>query len=196
VSDGGDDLLLLLGLGLLGYAAYAYFGGGGGLLSGDNVSTSGSALDAATLAGLANQASGESGVRPELILADILQESGGNPSAIGDGGRAIGLMQMHAAAASDVGVNWSDLAGNPELQAIAGASYLAQQINRFGDERTGLIAYNQGASVADNSADARYVTGAAYADAVLARIPTAQAMLAGGGAAPSLSQTFLDLEGI
>src|SRR5258708_20605053 len=99
------------------------------------------------------------------------QESGGDPTAVGDGGKAIGLMQMHAAAASDVGVNWSDLAGNPELQVLAGTHYLRLQLDRFNsDEHTALIAYNQGASVAANPTDPRHATGARYADAVLARV--------------------------
>ena len=200
LSDGGDDVVLLLGLGLLAYGAYAYFSGGAGAagLSGDNVSTNGTPLDSATLVTLAQNASGQYGTRPELILADILEESGGDPSAVGDGGAAIGLMQMHSPAASDVGVDWNSLAGNPELQVLAGAHYLANQINRFGDERTALIAYNQGASVAANSSDPRYAAGARYADAVLARIPTAQAMIDGQSPEQpsSLAQTFLDLEGL
>jgi len=188
------DLLLLAGVGLLAYAAWSAAGGSTNSgLSGENVTSNGTPLDDATLADLAQQAYDAFSVRPELILADIQQESGGDPSAVGDGGKAIGLMQMHAAAASDVGVSWSDLAGNPQLQALAGTHYLRLQLDRFnGDERTALIAYNQGASVAANPSDPRYATGARYADAVLARVAT-QTIQQSPASSPS--STILDPSG-
>lgn len=36
-----------------------------------------------------------------LLAALIAIESGGNPSAIGDGGRAVGVLQIHAAVVED-----------------------------------------------------------------------------------------------
>jgi len=125
-----------------------------------------------------NEASQTYGVRVPLIIAQITQESNGDATAVGDGGKAYGLMQMHAAAASDVGVNWSDLKPADDgdlpraarLQILAGVQYLRMQLDRFnGDERMALIAYNQGASVAANGHGhpAQFAAGARYADAVL-----------------------------
>ena len=37
-----------------------------------------------------------------LIVAMMLVESGGNPNAIGDGGRALGVLQIHAGVVADV----------------------------------------------------------------------------------------------
>jgi soluble lytic murein transglycosylase-like protein len=193
-SDGRADFILVAGLGLLAYAAYSAFAGGSSDsgTSGDNVTMSGNALDSGTLATLAQEGADQYGLRPELVLGVILKESRGDPGAVGDGGLAIGLMQMHAPAASDVGVNWSDLAGNPELQVLAGSHYLSLQVNRFGDERTALIAYNQGAGVASNPADPRYATGARYADSVLS-IAAAQTITQNPAASPS--STILDPSG-
>ncbi len=101
-------------------------------------------------------------------------------------------MQMHAAAASDVGVSWSDLKDNPELQALAGAHYLRLQLDRFGDEHTALIAYNQGAGVAGNPSDLRYAKGARYADAVQAIEAT---LTITQNPASSPSSTILDPSG-
>lgn len=197
MSDGRADFLIFAGgVALLALAAYSAFGASGGdtATSGDNVTTSGNPLDRATLESLAQEGSDNFGPPPELILGVILKESGGDPSAIGDGGAAIGLMQMHAPAASDVGVAWSDLAGNAELQVLAGSHYLALQLNRFGDQRTALIAYNQGAGVAGDPAGhaAAYAKGARYADSVLSIVAT---LTIGGNAAASPSSTILDPSG-
>lgn len=35
-----------------------------------------------------------SGVDPNIVKAIIMEESGGNPNAVGDGGESIGLMQI------------------------------------------------------------------------------------------------------
>lgn len=114
-----------------------------------------------------NEASQLYGVRPELIIAVIAHESQGNADAVGDGGKALGLMQMHAPAAADVGVDWNTLR-DPRTAILAGTHYLKLQLDHFGgDERQALIAYNQGAGVASNGADARYAAGARYADTVL-----------------------------
>lgn len=115
-----------------------------------------------------NEASSLYDVRVPLIIAVIYHESGGDVNAVGDGGKAIGLMQMHAPAASDVGVDWNSLKGDARAQILAGTHYLKIQLDRFGgDERQALIAYNQGAAVAAHSADQRFAAGVAYANAVL-----------------------------
>ena len=97
---------------------------------------------------------------PKLLAAVIQHESGGNADAVGDGGNAVGLMQMHAAAAADVGVNWAQLRGNPALQVDAGAAYLAKMLSIFGGNQAwALGAYNQGPTLMLRARD--------YASAVL-----------------------------
>ena len=195
LSD-GRDFFLVAGLGLLAYAAYSTLAGGStdSGTSGDNVTMSGNALDSETLNALATEGGQTFGIRPELVLAVIMKESRGDPGAIGDGGLAIGLMQMHAPAASDVGVSWNDLAGNPELQVLAGSHYLRLQLDRFGDERTALIAYNQGAGVAGDPLGhaVAYAKGARYADAVQAIEAT---LTITQNPASSPSSTILDPSG-
>lgn len=97
--------------------------------------------------GLIAAAAAASGVRAELIEAVIEHESAGQPDAVGDGGLAKGLMQMHPQAAQDVGVRWADL-GDPATAINAGAAYLARMLALFGgDETWALAAYNQGPGV-------------------------------------------------
>src|SRR5258708_17079866 len=83
------------------------------------------------------------GVRPELLRALVQHESGFDPNAIGDGGRAIGLCQMHPEACSDVGANWAHMR-NPGAALDAGAAYLAIMLDEFETERTALAAFNGG----------------------------------------------------
>jgi soluble lytic murein transglycosylase-like protein len=108
-----------------------------------------------------------------LVTADVQRESNFDPFAIGDGGAALGLMQVHSAAAQEVGVDWDTLriaiANGDEANAVAlglqaGCGYLAKMMTLFAnDQRLALMAYNQGETVISR-ADA-------YASAVLALIP-------------------------
>lgn len=116
-----------------------------------------------------NEAAGTFGVRASLIAAQIQHESGGNIYAVGDGGQAKGCMQMHPAAAAEVGGKWETLlptGPDDEMRAaraqiLLGTSYLLKMLKLFGgDEEWALAAYNQGETVISR---ARH-----YADAVLA----------------------------
>lgn len=78
-------------------------------------------------------------VRPSLIKAIILQESGGNPKATSEAG-AIGLMQLMPATAKALGVDPTD----PEQNVEGGTRYLGQLMKQFGDEKLALAAYNWG----------------------------------------------------
>ncbi len=57
---------------------------------------------------------------PMLVAAMILVESGGDPAAVGDGGRALGVLQIHRGVVADVNrryrtaFRWED-AKNPDL---------------------------------------------------------------------------------
>jgi soluble lytic murein transglycosylase-like protein len=116
------------------------------------------------------------GVPKELLRAEIQHESNGDPLAIGDGGRALGLMQVHLVAAEDVGketqwgqlheaVNQGDKQAAAELSIDIGTAYLAKMLKQFGnDYRWALAAYNQGPTVIQRGLD--------YAKAVLAIVGT------------------------
>lgn len=103
------------------------------------------------------------GVPAALISAVIQHESGGNPDAVGDGGQALGLMQMHPAAAAQVGADWYALK-DPAKAIPAGTAYLAIMLKSFGgDIAWALGAYNQGPGVMGKAKH--------YADAVKALLP-------------------------
>jgi len=106
------------------------------------------------------------GIRPELLRAIVQHESNFDENAIGDGGKARGLMQMHGGAASDMGVDWEKLF-NPALALDAGAAYLAWLITELQDERTAVAAYNGGLSTMRHGSGARFYDQAvAYANTV------------------------------
>lgn len=82
------------------------------------------------------------GVSPNLLHGIFMTESSGsfNPSA-GDGGQAIGAMQLHPAAAQDAG--GGDRA-DPLQNLKMGATYLKQNMDKYGDPAVATLAYNWG----------------------------------------------------
>lgn len=109
------------------------------------------------------------GIRPTLLAALIWHESGFNPRAIGDGGAAHGLCQMHEAACIDVGESWQNMF-NPRNAIYAGAAYLGNQYKTFKTDVKSLLAYNQGPSTAAGSPKtAAYAAGIKYAGDILAK---------------------------
>ncbi|MCE5236823.1 MAG: lytic transglycosylase domain-containing protein [Eubacteriales bacterium] len=87
-------------------------------------------------------ASSRYGLDADLIRAVIRVESGYNKSAVSSAG-AQGLMQLMPGTANSLGVTDSfDATQN----IFAGTQYLAQQLDRFGDIRLALAAYNTGPS--------------------------------------------------
>ena len=89
-----------------------------------------------------SRAAGTAKVRPELVRAVIVVESGFNPRAISRRG-AIGLMQLLPATARRYG---AFNAFDPEQNILAGAHYLADLITRYGVDQLELVlaAYNAG----------------------------------------------------
>lgn len=80
------------------------------------------------------------GLPAALVRAVVAVESGGEPRAVSPKG-ALGLMQLMPATARELGVSdpldpWQNLEG--------GCRYLRQQLDRFGDLRLALAAYNAG----------------------------------------------------
>ena len=88
------------------------------------------------------RAAGAANVRPELVRAVIVVESGFNPRAISRRG-AIGLMQLLPSTARRYG---AFNAFDPEQNILAGAHYLAALITRYGSDKLELVlaAYNAG----------------------------------------------------
>lgn len=88
------------------------------------------------------RAAEEAKVRPELVRAVIVVESGFNPRAVSRRG-AVGLMQLLPGTARRYG---AFNAFDPEQNIHAGAHYLADLIARYGGEQLELVlaAYNAG----------------------------------------------------
>jgi hypothetical protein len=93
---------------------------------------------------------------PQPIFFGLIQkESSWNPFAVGDNGAAYGFGQLHAGAASDVGVDRF----NPLQNLQGSAAYLSRQYQKYGNWTDALSAYNQG--------HAGTSKGLAYANSVL-----------------------------
>lgn len=101
-----------------------------------------------------------SGVDPNIVKAIIKEESGGNPSAIGDNGESIGLMQIqpkhHQKRMEELGiVSLFD----PQENVILGCAILSDLYDKYGNYEDALCVYNSG-----NTED-----GKAYAERILNR---------------------------
>ena len=91
---------------------------------------------------------------PALLAAVIYQESKFRADAKSDAG-AIGLMQLQPETAKGIAIRTggsrfqtSDLY-NPEINVRYGSWYLRHLLNKYGDEKTALAAYNAGQSNVD-----------------------------------------------
>ena len=101
-----------------------------------------------------------SGVDPNIVKAIIVEESGGNPNAVGDNGESIGLMQIqpkhHKKRMEELGiVSLFD----PQENVIVGCNILAELYDKYGNYEDALSVYNSG-----NTED-----GKAYAERILNR---------------------------
>lgn len=91
---------------------------------------------------IVEKASRDYQVPKQFIYALIYHESGGNPYAIGDGGRSRGLMQLHDPTREKLGLSKKD-AHDPAKAIPAGARYLREQYDLFGKDPVAAIsAYN------------------------------------------------------
>lgn len=91
-------------------------------------------------AALIGKAAVDNDLPPELLAAQIKQESGFNPNAVSPAG-ATGISQFMPGTAKEMGVNPLD----PASAIPGGARYLRQNIDKFGGSvPLGLAAYNAG----------------------------------------------------
>lgn len=88
------------------------------------------------------------GVDPALALGIAQAESSFNPHATGDRGQAVGLFQLHPAAAQDVGLR-PDERFDVDKNIRGGIAYLKNRLKREGQEDRGISAYNQGVGTRD-----------------------------------------------
>lgn len=116
---------------------------------------------------LARQEAAKHGLRPEMFLAQLQQESGWNPTARSKAG-AVGVAQFMPGTAKDFGIDPMDPA-----QAIpAAARYMQQLMARYGgSEKSALQAYNWGMGNVDKFLSGKKTTmpaeTASYATAIL-----------------------------
>lgn len=83
------------------------------------------------------------GIPASLFTAQAQQESSLNPNAYNPKSGATGLLQLEPATAAQYGVTGSALL-DPAQNASAGANYLADLYQQFGDWGTALAAYDWG----------------------------------------------------
>lgn len=111
-------------------------------------------------------------VSPHLVLAVIHVESAYQPFAISQVG-ALGLMQVMpltgAEVAERIGVPWRgrQTLFDPEDNIRIGVAYLRELLDRYGDVRTALAAYNWGPGRIDTRLRRGSALPAQYADRVM-----------------------------
>jgi soluble lytic murein transglycosylase len=112
---------------------------------------------------------------PALLAAVIYQESKFKPSARSSSG-AIGLMQLLPDTAKGIALHTGgsrfrvDDLYDPEINIRYGAWYLRHLLDKYGDERTALAAYNAGQNTVDgwrrNGSGIQFAETRAYVDRV------------------------------
>lgn len=93
---------------------------------------------------LGRQAAQKYNIPEDLALAVIYRESGGDQSVVSKAG-ARGLMQLMPGTAKELGVDADDPAQNVD----GGMRYLSRMLQKYGDNKTALLAYNWGPANVD-----------------------------------------------
>jgi hypothetical protein len=86
-------------------------------------------------------------VDPKLLSLMLTRESSGAPGAVSPKG-ATGLMQLMPATAKAMGV--TDIT-DPRQNIMGGAKYMSQLLDKYGDVKTALAAYNAGPGAVDKA---------------------------------------------
>lgn len=129
---------------------------------------------AAEIESLIRSTAANYGVDPNLAVALARRESSLSPYAVGSAGE-VGVFQLTAGAAQDVGANRNTLEGNIQ----GGVLYLRRMLNQFQDPYLAVAAYNAGPGnvsrgVIPTSTQAYasdVLTGAGYGANVEDRVP-------------------------
>lgn len=116
---------------------------------------------------LATVAATRHGVDPRLVLAIIEVESGGDAGAVSFAG-AQGIMQIMPETARELDL---DVPFDPEANIDAGVRYLRKMIQRFGELRLAVAAYNAGpGAVERHGGIPPYPETQTYVNRVLSRL--------------------------
>jgi len=83
------------------------------------------------------------GIDPDMVLAVIAVESGYSPLKLSDYG-GIGPMQITPIGAREMGIDDLTYLLSDSINVQAGTRYLQKMMQRFGDWRLALAAYNAG----------------------------------------------------
>jgi soluble lytic murein transglycosylase-like protein len=110
------------------------------------------------------QAAATSGVPLQLLIATAYQESRMNPEAQSGAG-ARGLLQLMPATARELRLIGDD----PRANVLAGARYLRQMLDRFGNVELALAAYNAGPGAVERAGAAPTLATLRYVKNVEAR---------------------------
>jgi hypothetical protein len=92
---------------------------------------------------MARRAAKPLGIPASLLYAIAMRESQGDPSVVGDQGKALGLFQVHPAAAKEMGYAHRDML-DPDKAIDAAGGYIAKMLHSFKDPRQAVSAYNAG----------------------------------------------------
>ncbi|PID80579.1 hypothetical protein CSB20_06830 [bacterium DOLZORAL124_64_63] len=119
------------------------------------------------------------GVDPALVLAVVMQESGGDPLAVSPRG-ATGLMQLMPTTAAELGVQDATC---PAQNIAGGSRYLQKMLTRYdGDLELALAAYNAGPGHVDRAG--RSVPGFAETRRYVQKVQNLYRQLGGTNMAP------------
>lgn len=137
-------------------------------------------------ADLLESAGAKWGLPAGIMSALASKETGGeaDPTSARSSAGAYGLTQVMRPTAEGMGYNWDELQRDPALQADAGAQYLSQMYQRYGDWGLALQAYHDGPGNVDKQIAGQAEPGPEGRQYVDERFNEWTGRGAGGGAEP------------